>query len=287
MQGCEAVTAYARAREPDHGRAPPLRSLCRLLQAALLWTLAGPSLAEPCHLDAAWDPYEPYSYAGVDGTPAGFDVDVLSRVAGMLGCTLSWSRMEWADVLDALEDGRVDLAVGTGYKPGRAAWSWYSESYRKEVIGLLVRRGGREDFPGESLADLLAAGLVFGKTTGDTYDAAATEVFDRYPGQVREPVDEAENLARLLEGDIDGFLIEVNVGAALARRHEAVERVERHALSFESGDYRFQASKKTVAPSRMMAINEAIQRLDAEGWLEQALASYGIRPPPQGVPDPP
>jgi len=240
-------------------------------------TGANAGVGEDCELRVAWDPYEPYSWSDdAGGPPRGYDIEVVSKVAGMIGCHLSFEELPWNEILVALGEGRADLAVGTGYKPDRATGSYFSESYRKEVVGLLVRSGTAAAFPGDSLHEVMGSGLKFGKTTDDTYDSEIMQALAQYPGQVLEPVSEARNLERLLDESIDGFLIEVNVGAALMRRAGVSDQLEFHPLAFNAGAYRLQMSKETVPAWRVTEINAAIQELAASGWLDRAIKAYGM-----------
>ena len=231
---------------------------------------------EGCKLTVAWDPYEPYSYSDGSDTPVGFDIEVVSKVAGMIGCSLTFIELEWGDVLTALQNGRADIAIGTGYHTDRATWSYYSESYRKEILGLLVRDGTAGEFAGGSLDEIFRTGFIFGKTNDDTYDQDENAVFERYPPQVRGRVSEEQNIGRLLAGSIDGILIEVNVAGALIRKMDASQKVEFHPLTFEAGDYRLQLSKKTVPADGFAQINEAIQQLKSDGWFARTMRKYGI-----------
>ncbi len=248
---------------------------------ALMLTSCSAADAPPdvsgCELRVAWDPYEPYSYSTGGVNPVGYDIDVVSRVAEEIGCSLTFTEMSWSDILVALQDGATDVTIGTGYKEARAEWSWYSESYRDEVIGLLMRKNAAKNFPGKSLEGILLGGLVLGKTTDDTYDKATEAIFARYDDQIKARVSEADNLARLLDGAIDGFLVEVNVASALVKRKAVADSVEFHPLVFPAGAYRLQVSKKTVSAERLAEINAAIQRLAASGWMSETLKTYSIQ----------
>lgn len=234
------------------------------------------SVDTACELHVVWDPYEPYSYSDGGRLPVGYDIDVARAVAEIVGCQLTFEEMAWSDVLIALESGQADVAVGTGYKSDRAAWSWYSDSYRDEVIGLMVRTASVEQFAGENLADVLRSGLSFGKTIDDTYDNETEALFSEFREQVKPRVSESENLRRLLDREIDGFLVEINVGAALAVRLDATDAVEFHPVAFDAGSYRLQLSKATVSSAQLAKINAAIQSLQHSGWLENTLAVYGL-----------
>ncbi|MEO1246875.1 MAG: transporter substrate-binding domain-containing protein [Pseudomonadota bacterium] len=240
-------------------------------------TLAATGAGVPCELRVAWDPYEPYSYSDGGALPVGYDIEVVTEVAKIIGCSLTFEEMAWSDVLTALRTGEKDMAVGTGYKEDRSHWSWYSESYRDEVIGLLLRAGSSRTFAGESFDEVLQRGLVFGKTTDDTYEPEFEALFSKYAEQIRPRVGERENLQRLLDSDIDGFLVEINVGAALALRSSVADEVEFHPLAFGAGSYRLQMSKLTVDAAKLADINAALQQLAHSGWLKKRISSYALR----------
>jgi polar amino acid transport system substrate-binding protein len=206
----------------------------------------------------------------------GYDIEVVSKIAGMIDCALTFTELEWSDVLTALQNGQADIAIGTGYKPDRAVWSYYSESYRKEIGGLLIRAGTAPKFAGASLDEIFRTGFIFGKTNDDTYDQEEDAVFDRYPTQVLGRVSEEQNIGRLLAGSIDGILIEVNVAGALVRKMDAGQKVEFHPLTFTAGDYRLQISKRTVAVGQVAQINEAIQQLKSDDWFARTVQKYGV-----------
>ena len=237
---------------------------------------AGDDDTAGCKLRVAWDPYEPYSYSDGGDIPVGYDIEVVTKIAGMIGCSLTFAELEWSDVLTALQNGQADVAIGTGYRTDRATWSYYSESYRKEIGGLLIRAGTATEFAGGSLDEIFKTGFIFGKTNDDTYDQDEDAVFDRYPAQVRGRVSEEQNIGRLLAGSIDGILIEVNVAGALVRKLDAGQKLEFHPLTFEAGDYRLQMSKKSVTAELVAQINAAIQQLKSDGWFAGALQKYGV-----------
>ena len=254
--------------------------VCAVLVSISVGLLAGCAMAadgaSQCELSVAWDSYEPYSFSTGDDRPVGYDIDVVTKVAELVDCSLTFTQMPWDDVLVALRNGDADVALGTGYKAARAKWSWYTESYRKEVIGLLVRAGDSEHLAAATLDELFEQGFVFGRTTGDSYGDGMEAALVRHAGLVRAPVTESENLGRLLDKSIDGFLIEIYVAAALARKSGATGAIERHPLEFTAGDYRLQLSRKTVPAALVARLDAAIQQLAASGWLESMIESYGI-----------
>jgi ABC-type amino acid transport substrate-binding protein len=118
---------------------------------------------------------------------------------------------------------------------------------------------------------------LFGKTAEDTYGARLEAIFATYQDQVRLGVNEEENVRRLLGGSIDGFLVEVYVGAAVASRLGSADAVEYHPLNFDAGTYRLQMSRQTVSAERLGAFNAAIQELAFNGWLADQMKYYDIQ----------
>ncbi len=251
-------------------------TLATLLLSGFIAAACG-AQSDACELRVAWDPYEPYSYSNGGSLPVGYDIDVVTKVSQSRGCNLTFKELAWSDVLAALRSGDVDIAIGTGYKTDRAEWSWYSESYRKEVIGLMLRAGTAGEFPGSNLDEVFQHGLIFGKTTDDTYDPSTESIFANYEVQIRHRVGEEQNLRRLVDGSVDGVLIELNVAAALANRLKLSDQFEFHPLAFDAGEYRLQMSKKSVTVERVAQINAAIQQLAESGWLENSIEAYGFQ----------
>ena len=80
-------------------------------------TAAGPprpNLLEKGELSVCTDmPYEPFEFEKKDGSPAGFDVDLVQHVADRLGVELRMVDTSFDDISsgDSLNNGKCDLAI--------------------------------------------------------------------------------------------------------------------------------------------------------------------------------
>jgi polar amino acid transport system substrate-binding protein len=161
------------------GRARPRRlsgTLVGLVMAGLLWPpgpagLLGPAAAEPAATTAApgfWDPrrrperpdlgrmtlirfmtevdYPPFNYAGPDGNPTGFNVDLARLICEELhiSCTVQMRRFD--TLYDALNENRGDAAIASISVTAEARkHADFTDPYYRPVARFAVRRGSRMD----------------------------------------------------------------------------------------------------------------------------------------------
>ncbi|WP_239457423.1 transporter substrate-binding domain-containing protein [Bifidobacterium pullorum] len=94
----------------------------------------------------------PYSYAGEDGTPKGFDVDVLKALDRELGgYRFEYSSVDYQTALAGTKQGRYDALIGAFFAtPARAKQYLLSKPYDYYFMNLVVP----EESPIDSLQDL-------------------------------------------------------------------------------------------------------------------------------------
>jgi polar amino acid transport system substrate-binding protein len=241
----------------------------------LLCLVAAARVHAGCSVNALYDDYPPFSYAGTDGSAQGFDVDALRLVLAAMDCSARISGLPWDDVLVAIKAGKADVAVGVGYHPERADWTWYSEPFREERVGLVLRKGESARFPGATLLSVMEQGLRFGRTLGDSDTPAVAAALHGHEPQLRAAVSEEDNFRRLLAGEIDGFLIERRFGVAVAAQVGATDGIEFHPLALTPGRYRFMFGRQ-VTPRFVQRFDAALQRLLYEDAFAPLARRYGV-----------
>ena len=94
----------------------------------------------------------PYSYAGEDGTPRGFDVDVLKALDRELDdYRFDYSSVDYQTALAGTKQGRYDALIGAFFAtPARAKQYLLSKPYDYYFMNLVVPQGS----PIDSLKDL-------------------------------------------------------------------------------------------------------------------------------------
>jgi ABC-type amino acid transport substrate-binding protein len=70
----------------------------------------------------------PFACRNEEGEAVGYDIDLVQTLAGEHGLRLEIARMSWPEIVDALEKGQIDLAVGgIGITPRRATETGFSD----------------------------------------------------------------------------------------------------------------------------------------------------------------
>ncbi len=239
-----------------------------------------PAVAEKadsdCHLIMGWDPWEPYHYRDVGGDVHGLDVELVSAIAAEAGCTVGFDQEDWATLLGRLRQGEIHLLSGATRTEARESFAWFSDPYREESFGLYVRAGEADDYPGDSLAGLLDAGLTVGMTLEYVYGDEVNQLQDdpSYAGQFRGAAVGELNYDRLVNFEIDSFLEDPFVAATHIRKRGLGERIEAHPLIVATGSVRLMFSKEAVSQETVQRFNDAMAKLRASGEFQRIIARY-------------
>jgi polar amino acid transport system substrate-binding protein len=254
----------------------------RVAVAGLAWTLllALPlqgGAAEPCELSVGWEPYAPYTYADDKGEVTGADIEMIETIAQEIGCSVELVELPWARILKEVENGTLDASTSTSWTQDRSAWAWFSEPYRETEIAIYVRRGEARRFELASLADVPEQRLRLGVIVDYFYGKELAELAGDpdYAAWLDGAPDYATNIRKLINGRIDGFLVEdVGVMHAELERLDALDLVERYPLRIPGQRLRFMFSRRTVDPAIVEQVDAAVARMRANGRLDAIMAKY-------------
>jgi polar amino acid transport system substrate-binding protein len=250
---------------------------------ALLLLLAVPAGAQT--LRAGWYADEPQQFLqrreGQERL-TGLDIEKVRAIAQRAGRAVAFERVEYPDLMSAVAGGTRDLATGIAPTPERAAQGRLSRAYRHDMDVLIVRRGESRRMPGEdstALLGVLAADprLRLGVRAGFTYIVPALDAFIADPAnaaRVRPAMSDAENLHRLLAGEIDGFIAERLSIALLISRSGA-----RHLV--EEAPFRLPVPlhlmfSRSVPEETIAAFDAAIESLTADGSFGRIAAGFRL-----------
>ena len=113
--------------------------------------------------------HPPFSSWDADGKAVGIEVDIVEEAARELGARVSWVERPFSELLTAIENGEIDIAVSTiGITEQRKGRVAFSESYYETQIVALVRN---DDSSPRSLADLVHSKVGADEAT-TSYSAA-------------------------------------------------------------------------------------------------------------------
>jgi polar amino acid transport system substrate-binding protein len=90
--------------------------------------------------------YPPFDYAGPDGNPVGFNVDLARAICEELHVTCTVQMRRFDTLLDALNDNRGDAAIASiSVTPESRAQADFSDPYYRPVARFAVRRDAKLD----------------------------------------------------------------------------------------------------------------------------------------------
>jgi len=90
--------------------------------------------------------YPPFNYAGPDGNPAGFNVDLARMICEELHVTCTVQMRRFDTLFDALNDNRGDAAIASiSVTPDSRKRADFSDPYYRPVARFVVRRQNRMD----------------------------------------------------------------------------------------------------------------------------------------------
>ena len=231
--------------------------------------------ADACVLTMGWDPWEPYHYLDPAGEERGLDVELVRAIAAGAGCEIRFERDNFANLLGRVAAGEIDLISGATQTSERDVYALFSEPYRQEVFVLFTRVVDAERFVGASLRDKLGTGMRIGVTDaylyGDDVEALRDEpeLGDLF---VSAEIGET-NATRLVNDEIDGFLEDRFVAAAMLRRRGLEEAVAGD-LVVNSSDVRLMFSRESVSADLVERFNESMARLRAAGEFDAIQSRY-------------
>jgi polar amino acid transport system substrate-binding protein len=228
-----------------------------------------------CALTMGWDPWEPYHYLEPGGEERGLDVELVQAIASRAGCEVDFVRDSWVNLLRRVADGEVDLISGATRTSERDAYALFSEPYRQEAFVLFTRTADAARFGGGTLADKLAAGMRIGVTDAFIYgdDVEALRDDPDFADQFISAEIGETNVTRLMNGDIDGFLEDRFVAAAILRR-KGLEGDIAGDLVIASADVRLMFSRASVEPELVERINDSMGALRGSGEFDAIQARY-------------
>lgn len=147
--------------------------------------------------------FTPWTIRTGEGQLIGFEADVARKLAADMGVEPELKVYPWKELVDALEDGEIDLvAAGMAVTPARALRVWFSDPYHESGITLATNTAKTADVT--RLEDLNDPRYRIGVVKGTVSEDLARRVFGEATIKVFEQDDEASEA--LLAGRIHGYL---------------------------------------------------------------------------------
>jgi len=244
---------------------PTLALLTPLLAVLLAACTSTPPIVVGSDLDNA-----PFAYMDTQGHAAGRDVDMMVAIAHMLDRELVWKRMDFDELLPAVEAGRVDVACATlGVSPERSRLVDFSRPYFDTELVVIVRD---EPAAPQSLRQL--EGRKVAASPGTTSQRAVQQLLSDSVG-VFEAGGEGQptDIDRLLAGEVDAVVMDGPAAdAAIAAQPGKLHRIPG---LFTTEHYALALPKDRGALRNQ--IDECLRTLQVGGSLDKWNGKYGLK----------
>lgn len=229
-----------------------------------------------CQYTLGFQAWEPYQYIAVGHEVSGLDIEIARAVMADMGCMLETRQSTWRDLLSLLRDGEIDFVLGASKTEARHAYALFSDAYRTETFALFIRLRDSQKFHIDSVADFIEKGNVLGVVNEYYYGETINAAFARGDenGHVRGAIMSELNIARLLDGEIDGFLEDELVATSMIRRKGLQLDIEQHELALPSSDVYVMFSRAAVNEDDVTAFNTSLAAIRANGTYAKILERY-------------
>lgn len=232
-----------------------------------------------CELVMGWDPWEPYQYEIAGGQVFGLDVDLVTAVARNAGCEIDFRKGSWRELLEQLERGEIHLLAGATRTADRESFARFTQPYRDEEFLLFIHADREDELADMTFDQLMADGLRLGVVEAYLYGEPVSGYQDD-PAHAEQFVYSAvaeTNMAKLLDGRVEGILEDKYVGAAVIRHKDLGDVIRTHPARFTSHPVSFMVSRAAVDEATFQRIDDSVGELLDSGAIDKVLAQYGDR----------
>ena len=229
-----------------------------------------------------WDPYQFEENRGPLRELRGLDIQMVTRILAETGSTVSYEQIDWIEHQQQIKNGERDIAAGAYKTAEREEYAWFSHPYRTETDVLVTRRADQDRLPASNVKELLAAlsasGMRVGLVSGFFYgpDVKAFALDPANADRIFYADTDNTNLSRLLKGEIDAFIADRLVVAAVAWRAGVQRQISQHKIPVFAADIHVMFGKKSTTPRDVEAFNLGLQQLKASGEYDMILRHYAM-----------
>ncbi len=233
-----------------------------------------PSYAKKLHV--GWEIWYPYLYRNNQQKLIGLDVEILNIILAKTGYSSEYTELPWNRHLHYLKTGEIDVAMGVSLNEERSRYAAFTKPYRQETIKLFVKTGATESIDLATLSDLSKSDYMIGAESGYYYGDEYQQLMKttEFQRRIVKATDIEENVALLLKGHIDGFLVDTETAKAFSNKYQVKGEFEPHPLNIYQADIHIMLSKKSVAHSIVEKMNNAIGELKKSGELDKIIEKW-------------
>lgn len=225
-----------------------------------------------------WEIWYPFQYRNHQADLVGVDFEILQAILDQTNFTANYIEIPWQRNLNAIKSGFIDIAMGASKTKERLKYSYFSEDYREEKIGLIVRKGQLSRIKLNDLSELQGSqykiGVERGYYYGEQFQQLQTQ--PEFNKRLIEILDIEQGINLLLNSGVDGVLADPITIAAFEEKYQIFNMLEVHPLSIYQYKVHLMLSKKSFNKEELNRINSAINELKRSGKLQNIIDKHVI-----------
>ncbi|MFT4938023.1 MAG: polar amino acid transport system substrate-binding protein [Paraglaciecola sp.] len=228
-------------------------------------------LARSTDLSVGWELWYPYQYHNKQNELVGLDIESFNAIMSQAKLTYTTAEIPWKTHLHFIKTGKIDIAMGASWSKEREEIAYFSLPYRQETVKLFVKKGNAKNISLGSLTDLVGSPYLIGVEGGYFYGLEYQTLIKRldFQANISEVIDLEQNVSLVLDGNLNGFLVDPITMKAFVKKYKMDNLFEQHPVEIYSADIHIMLSKKTLNESVLNKINQAIESLQKEGGLQK------------------
>ncbi|WP_251358672.1 ABC transporter substrate-binding protein [Kangiella sp. TOML190] len=234
------------------------------------------SKAQPktdCTISYGWESRKPYQFYE-NKKMRGIDVEILEQAAGKAGCQLNFVEKSWADLLEAVEKGTVDVLAGATPTEDRKQFADFSVPYREEAFALFIANSN--SFSGDDLAQFVSFGNKIGVSSGYFY-GGDVEILMQHPQYKSMFVGSTTNEASFYNveyGRVHGVLVDPIEGRYIMKRRGFESKMKESKIKIPADSVAYMFSKKSKKLEKLNEIKMGVEQLVAAQTPQKVIAKY-------------
>ena len=242
----------------------------------LLITMLFQSQVKAEDLSVGWELWYPYQYHNKNRQLVGLDIDSFKAIMAEAKLSFTTAEIPWKTHLHFIHTGKMDIAMGASWSNDREEYAYFSQPYRKETVKLFVKKGNAKNIQLTTLSDLVNSPYIIGVESGYYYGEDYQELIKTagFQANISEVIDLEQNVTLLMEGHLDGFLVDPNTMQSFVVKYKMENEFEQHSLEIYSADIFIMLSKKSSDMATLNKINKAITTLTDNGELSRISESW-------------
>jgi polar amino acid transport system substrate-binding protein len=220
-----------------------------------------------------WELWYPYQYHNKKQDLVGLDFDIFNAIVKESNLKVKFTELPWKRHLQYIKTGKMDMAMGSSHTPEREKTAYFSLPYRLETVNLFVKKGEVNNINLTTLSDLSNSNYMIGVEGGYFYGEEYQKLITtkEFYTHINDVIDIEQNVALLLKGHIDGFLVDPVTMKAFSEKYSLQGEFEIHPLKIYQDNIHIMLSRQSCTVETLNLINKAITKLTENGEISKII----------------